>query len=415
MIFTPADRNLAEDLFTRVAQQTRERDGCGVYRPSYGLGESTAWRLVVDTAREHGLHAGSDVAGNVVMAPRGLNEGPRTGEIWIGSHLDAVPHGGNYDGLAGVVAALLLLIKARETQCPLPLVGLGLRGEESAWFGTPYLGSRAILGKLRPHDLDRRRRSTDAEEGSLLRYHMEKLGIQATLLVETPGVTSAQVAAFWELHIEQGPLLATRDKPVGVVTGIRGNVRAPRARVTGRADHSGTTPHELRHDAVMRLAQILTGLEARRQELAARGHDLVFTCGIVGTDPAKHSITTIADEVHLALEVRSLCDQHARDFLAHAASLGLELGSDVVTTPAAQIAPETWERAARACAHLGIPHEVMPSGAGHDAAMFQAAGIPSGMIFVRNTHGSHNPDEAMDLDDFLLGCEVLWQTITGPA
>jgi N-carbamoyl-L-amino-acid hydrolase len=107
-------------------------------------------------------------------------------------------------------------------------------------------------------------------------------------------------------------------------------------------------------------------------------------------------------------------DTSARDFLAHAGSLGIDLG-EVVTTPAVHLSPSTWKRAHRACANLEIPHEVMPSGAGHDAAVFQGAGIPSGMIFVRNTNGSHNPAEAMDMDDFLLGCEVLWRTIVDHA
>jgi N-carbamoyl-L-amino-acid hydrolase len=312
-----------------------------------------------------------------------------------------------------VVAALLLVAKAREKPCSLPLVGLGLRGEESAWFGTPYLGSKALLGKLHPRDLDRQRRPVDNEEGLPLHDYMERLSILWPRLVNgSPLVTPSQVAEFWELHIEQGPLLAARNKPIGVVTGIRGNVRAPRARVTGRADHSGTTPHDLRHDAVVRFAEIMTKLEEQRRALAALGDDLVFTCGIVGTNSKKHSITTIADEVNLALEVRSMDDTSARDFLAYAGSQGMDLG-EVITTPAVPLSSPTWKRVVRACEGLEIPHEVMPSGAGHDAAVFQESGIPSGMIFVRNTNGSHNPAEAMDMGDFLLGCEVLWRTIVG--
>lgn len=407
MIFTSADRNFAETLFAQVARATSAPGG-GICRPSYGRGETIAMQLVAEAAVDLGLHTGSDAAGNLVMTRDPGPIPPRS--TWVGSHLDSVPCGGNYDGLAGVVAAILLVAKAREKNCALSVAGLGLRGEESAWFGVPYLGSRAILGKLRQGDLERRRRATVDDEGRMLRTYMEGLGIFPWRLVEAPIVMPWQVTEFWELHIEQGPLLAARGKPVGVVTGIRGNVRAPRARVTGRADHSGTTPHDLRDDAVVRFAAIMTKLEERRRTLAELGDDLVFTCGVVGTDPKKHSITTIADEVHLALEVRSLHDRLARDFLSCAESLGVELG-EVVTTPAVEISTTTWRRAVRACEGLGIAHEVMPSGAGHDAAVFQEAGIPSGMIFIRNVNGSHNPAEAMDLDDFLLGCEVLWRTI----
>jgi N-carbamoyl-L-amino-acid hydrolase len=238
---------------------------------------------------------------------------------------------------------------------------------------------------------------------------MELLSILPACLVETPVVPAGQIGEFWELHIEQGPLLVARGKPVGVVTGIRGNVRAPNARIVGRAGHSGTTPHDLRDDAVVRFAEVMTKLEARRRTLAELGDDIMFTCGIVGTDPKKHSITTIADKVHLALDVRSLDDRRARDFLTYAESCGVDLG-EVVTTPSATIAPATWQRTARACEDLGVGYEVMPSGAGHDAAVFQQAGVTTGMIFVRNDHGSHNPDEAMSTDDFMLGCEVLWRT-----
>jgi beta-ureidopropionase / N-carbamoyl-L-amino-acid hydrolase len=96
--------------------------------------------------------------------------------------------------------------------------------------------------------------------------------------------------------------------------------------------------------------------------------------------------------------------------MTYAESIGIDLG-ELVVTPSAPLAPALWERAVRACTDLKIDHVVMPSGAGHDAAVFQQAGVPSGMIFVRNDHGSHNPDEALSTDDFLIGCEVLWRTI----
>lgn len=419
VMFTQADRNLAERLFARIAHNTATPFG-GVCRPSYGRNETIAWKILAEEAAGRGLLTRSDAVGNLVISidASPFEYGQRA--TWIGSHLDSVPNGGNYDGLAGVVAAVLIVAKAKERKIDLPLVGLGLRGEESAWFGTPYLGSKALLGRLTQGDLDRRRRATGdpADDGSVealsrhptLAFCMEKIVAGCPKPVGTPIVSLAQIREFWELHIEQGPVLVARDKPVGVVTGIRGNVRAPNARVIGHAGHSGTTPHELRDDAVMRFVEIMTKLESRRRALAEFGDDLVFTCGIVGTNPKKHSITTIADEVQLALDVRSLSDQHAVQFMAYAEGCGMELG-ETVATPAATIGPEIWRRAVHACDRLGVDHEVMPSGAGHDAAVFQAAGVPAGMIFVRNANGSHNPAEAMSTDDFLLGCEVLWETI----
>lgn len=409
-IFNQADRDLAELLFASVANNTRAPAG-GVCRPSYGRNETIAWKLVAEAASHRGLLARADKTGNLVVSidASSFEHGQRA--TWIGSHLDSVPNGGNYDGLAGVVAAVLIVAKAKERKIDLPLVGLGLRGEESAWFGTPYLGSKALLGKLTERDLDRRRRHTEEDDRDLtLRTCMEEIGGGPLRFLDGPIGSPAQIREFWELHIEQGPLLVAREKPVGIVTGIRGHVRALNARVIGHAGHSGTTPHDLRNDAVMRFVEIMTKLEARRRALAEFGDDLVFTCGIVGTDPKKHSITTIADEVSFALDIRSLSDHHAKQFLAYAEGCGVELGESI-ETPGAKIAPEIWQRAARSCDRLGVDHEIMPSGAGHDAAVFAHAGVPSGMIFVRNEHGSHNPAEAMSTDDFLLGCEVLWETI----
>lgn len=412
-VFTAADRDLAATVFARIAAETAGSHG-GVCRPSYGVNETVAWLIVEEIAGAVGLHAQADAVGNLVIARDATV--PQGRAIWIGSHLDSVPSGGNYDGLAGVVAALLVAAKARDLCVDVPLVAIGLRGEESAWFGVPYLGSKAILGKLRPGDLDRRRRADPTEDPAVegcptLRECLSRIGVSADEIAGKAHVTIDQVAEFWELHIEQGPILAARGKSVGVVTGIRGNARAPNARITGRAGHSGTTPHDLREDAVARFAAVMTKLEARRQTLAEFGDDLVFTCGTVTTDPAKHSITTIADEIRFSLDVRSLQHHHAVQFLSYAEGLGVQLG-EVVETPGAKVNPAMWQRAARACADLGVDYEVMPSGAGHDAAIFEQAGIPAGMVFVRNDRGSHNPDEAMDTDDFMTGCEVLWRAVT---
>ena len=445
-VFTPRDRALAEGIFAHVAKETAALGG-GVCRASYGHGESAAWQVIASAAIAHGLNARADAAGNLVMSSLSIP----SRATWVGSHLDSVPRGGNYDGLAGVIAALLVLVKAREKSLALPIIGLGLRGEESAWFGAPYLGSKAILGKITERDLDRRALGINArkmagdsyvfhgnaDEHVTLRDCMRGVGIDPQRLAFTtagpPLVQPQQIAEFWELHIEQGPVLAALGKPVGVVTGIRGSVRTLDARVVGQAGHSGTTPHEMRHDAVVRFVEVMTKLEDKRRAVtgeargAEEGADLVFTCGIVGTNPARHSVTTIADEVRFSIDARSLVDDQAWLFMRYAESIGVEFGpvdpnsppgvvpsalGNLVQTPSALLDPSLRHRAVAACRDLGIDHKLMPSGAGHDAAVFQQAGVPSGMIFVRNENGSHNPNEAMDLDDFMIGCEVLWRAIT---
>ncbi len=403
--FGAADREFARYVFAHVATETADAGG-GVTRASYSLGETSALEAVAVHAGALGLRPRVDGAGNLFVTRDGAWPDEA---VVIGSHLDSVPNGGNYDGLAGVVAGLLVLDRARRDGRGESLVLLGLRGEESAWFGIPHVGAKALLGKLPSRDLQRRRRPAPGVDDATL----------ATCMVrcELGGSRSPpSIREFWELHIEQGPVLETAGVPLGVVTAIRGSARATDARVTGKAGHSGTTPHALREDAVIRFADLVHQLEVQRQRIVEQGQDLVFTIGCVSTDPARHGLTTIADLVRFTLDVRSADPGVAEDFCRHARrpngcnpgwSPHLDLG-DLVVTPGAVLSGDLVERAVRAAVGVGVDAPRMVSGAGHDAAVFAQAGIPTGMIFVRNQHGSHNPAESMDLDDFLLGVEALY-------
>lgn len=410
MIFTEVERNFARDLFARIRSETTVPGG-GVERPSYGIGETRAWHEVMRAAAECGLGIPLDYTANLLMTPN-VGDPHFGGATWIGSHLDSVPSGGNYDGLAGVVAALLIIKKAKDRKLAKPLVGVGLRGEESAWFGTPYMGSKALFGLLTKQDLGRRHMR---DPKLVLHEAMESCGAFMKGIGEGERfVPEGGIKEFWELHIEQGPVLDSTSTPVGIVTGIRGNVRAPSARVIGRAGHSGTTPHHLRKDAVMLFAELMVELESRRASMNSCGKDIVFTCGIATTDHERHAITTIADLMHFTLDVRSLDNDVVKAFYDYAQAYAqddVDWGA-LVTTPAVTLWPQEWRRAEAACVELGVEYGTMPSGAGHDAAIFQTAGVPAGMIFVRNQHGSHNKHEAMNIDDFMLGVEVLWRTVS---
>ena len=167
-VFDAADREYAAELFESVRKISAAR--LGVTRPSYGEVETAALQLLAEEARKAGLLTRFDAAANLVIeTPDAPADKP---PCWMGSHLDSVPEGGNYDGLAGVVAGLLCLVKAKRlgTELERPLAVIGLRGEESAWFGKPYLGSYALFGKLSARDLERRHRDT----GRPLGEYMEK-------------------------------------------------------------------------------------------------------------------------------------------------------------------------------------------------------------------------------------------------
>jgi N-carbamoyl-L-amino-acid hydrolase len=417
MIFNDSDRVNAQRIFENIAARTADPQG-GIDRASYGRGETRALAELLMEANKLGVYAGTDHADNLVMSLEQSLAVTRDKVTVIGSHLDSVPRGGNYDGLAGVVAALLILGKARERGVTKPLRGVGLRGEESAWFGVPHLGAKAMLGKLSLADLALIRRGDP--EATLARC-MGSCGAEIGK-VES-GYRSfepASIEEYWELHIEQGPVLAERQIPVGIVTNIRGHARTTTARVIGEAAHSGTTPMGNRKDAVRRFCALVTMLAQTRKRMAVRDVDIVFTIGTVNTDPARHSVTTVADEVKFSLDVRSVDPTVPQLFLEQAKEHGmdtdgeawLDLGSVRYTAPIS-LSRRLMTRASMAAHSLGIVPMELPSGAGHDAGVFADAGVPTGMIFVRNYHGSHNPQEEMHMDDFMRGLEVLWATVIG--
>lgn len=415
-VFDATDRAYAAELFESVRKISAAR--LGVTRPSYSEAETAAMEVVARAATDSGLSARFDAAANLVIELPGMVSGKPA--YWMGSHLDSVPEGGNYDGLAGVIAGLICLAKAKRLGAALqrPLAVVGLRGEESAWFGKPYLGSYALFGKLSQRDLERKHRDT----GRPLGEYMEKAGADVRRIAAGEPLVEAETLGAWlELHIEQGPIMVAREAPVGVVTGIRGNLRHLNARCRGVAGHSGAVPRWLRKDAVFALADLLMRLDENWQALNARGVDLVVTSGIVGTDPREHSISRIPGEVGFSLEIRSQSLDTLEAFyqLVLVESAGIEksrgvkfeFGERVLSEPGL-IDREWAQRLRRICGALQYPYIDIPSGAGHDAATFANAGVPAGMIFIRNDSGSHNPDEKMDLGDFMMGAEVLYQAVT---
>jgi beta-ureidopropionase / N-carbamoyl-L-amino-acid hydrolase len=415
-VFDRADREYAAELFEAVRRLSAAR--LGVTRASYSETETAAMNVIAGAAQEAGLATRIDAAANLVVEMPGAPADRPA--CWIGSHLDSVPEGGNYDGLAGVVAGLMCLAKAKRLGVapPRPLAVIGLRGEESAWFGKPYLGSYALFGQLAPKDLERKHRDT----GRPLGDYLGEVGADVRRIAAgEPLVDPQSIAGYVELHIEQGPIMVAREAPLGIVTGIRGNLRHLAARCLGAAGHSGAVPRWLRKDAVFAYAELLMRLDENWQALNARGVDLVVTSGIVATDPREHSISRIPGEVRFSLEIRSQSLETLEAFyqLVLVESAGIEkargvkfdFGERVLSAPGL-IDREWTARLRRVCGALQVPYIDIPSGAGHDAAIFANAGIPSGMLFIRNEDGSHNPDEKMDLDDFLQGTEVLYHAVT---
>jgi N-carbamoyl-L-amino-acid hydrolase len=227
---------------------------------------------------------------------------------------------------------------------------------------------------------------------------------------------SGHIRAFIEPHIEQAPSLVDRDLPVGIVTGVRGVLRHRAAFCVGQYGHSGALSRGQRRDAVaatVALVQRLNDEWLRREKL---GEDLVFTVGELMTDPTYHGPSKVAGETRFVLDFRSISEDvmRAMSDLAHRVARRIEtetgvtfdLGRASYSEPG-EMDPHMRQRMLEVARAVGLPTVEMPSGAGHDAVVFANFGVPTGMIFIRNRNGSHNPEEAMELADFDAACRLL--------
>jgi len=401
------DLKLAAALFDSLDRATRR--GRGVVRDSYGDGEQAAHDIMRAAADHVGLQVSIDAIGNLMMTLPGRDRSaPR---IMIGSHLDSVLQGGNYDGAAGVVAGLCALsaLKQSGTQTPCDITVMGIRAEESAWFDIAYLGSGGAFGLLDPACLSIAR----SDNGKSLESTLIERGFDPQPIRERrPLLDATRIRAYLELHIEQGPTLVAEKLPAAVVTGIRGCKRFRNARCVGRYGHSGAVNRPHRHDAVAATVALLHHLESVWLQHEKAGADLVVTSGELYTDPAMHGPSKIAGETHFVIDIRSVSaatmEAVAAEAMRAAARIGEAYRVDFDLGATSDSPPAVMDERLRAALRglLRRPYE-MASGAGHDAAVFAKMGIPTGMIFVRNDHGSHNPDEAMTLDDFGVGAQAL--------
>ncbi len=384
-------------------------DGEGITRPAYSAIESDCLALVAEVASHHGLAPRRDAVGNLWLAPPGLDDRPAPA---VGSHMDSVPGGGNFDGAAGVVAAVILA--ARAARDGMPLRALALRGEESPWFGAPYVGTRAAFGALDATELARPRRDT----GRSLATHLRDIGGNPAIAGGgRPIPEIAATTAFHELHIEQGPVLVDKGLPAAAVSAVRGHRRWSAACCTGEAGHSGVVPRHLRADPMMAVAELLYDLDTLWAKSIEDGADLVITAGMVSTEPGLAAVTRIPGRVTFALDIRSgdraTLDAAERLLSRRIADIGTARRVAFDLGPRVEAAPITLDPAA---VQAALPQPIaLVSGAGHDAAEFARRGTPASMVFVRNRNGSHNPHEAMEIADLLAGTEALHAALRAQA
>lgn len=406
---------LAEQLF--AALQASSFDGVGITRASYGAGEQAAHQLLREHAERVGLEVATDAALNLYITLPGRNR--ELARVMTGSHLDSVPRGGNFDGAAGVVAGLAVLSGWRQAgyRPQRDVTVMAVRAEESAWFPVSYVGSKAAFGLLPATALQACR----ADNGISLEQHLVQLGGDPQAIGEGRAYLDAgQVDSFVEVHIEQGPVLIDAGKPLGIVSGICGSLRYRQARAIGNYAHSGATPRSHRHDAVLAVSQLVVALQGFWQQLESQGHELTVTIGQFQTDPQQADFSKVSGRVEFCIDLRSrsiatlqLMDGHllqAVERISTEHGVRFELGEQSGSAPGVLAEPLV-QQLQVAAARLGYSSLSMPSGAGHDAALFAGQGVATAMLFIRNANGSHNPAEAMAMEDFQAGTRVLSQVL----
>jgi allantoate deiminase len=380
----------------------------GVTRLSFTDEERAAKETVASYMEEAGLSVREDGAGNLIGRREGKNPGSPT--VLVGSHVDSVYNGGNFDGPLGVLAGVEVLQtmqeNAVETEHPVEVVAF--TDEEGARFSFGMIGSRALAGKLTPEDL----REHEDRDGVSIAEAMRAYGLDPERIGEATR-PEGSVRAYVELHIEQGRVLENEDLPAGIVTGIAGPVWL-RFTLEGETGHAGATPMGLRRDSLAAAAEVMGLIEAE----ASRTGTSVGTVGRLDLEPG--GINIIPGRVEFSLDLRDI-DEDVRDgvegrILEGARETCERRGVDLSVQTLQRLAPapcsdEVRAAIGRACEQVGIRVHALPSGAGHDG--MQLTGLcPMGMIFVRSRDGvSHSPDEWSAKEDCAAGTDVLYWTV----
>jgi len=361
--------------------------------------------------RAAGLAVRMDAGGNLIGRLEGREQG--LAPILIGSHSDTVPAGGRFDGPLGIFAALgvaeRLIADGERLRHPLEVVDF--LAEEPSEFGLSCIGSRAIAGALTPADLARTR-----PDGMTLAEAIAYAGGRPDALAEARR-PSGSIAAFCEVHIEQGRILENEGLPIGIVTDIAG-IRREKITITGRTDHAGATPMALRADALVGAARIVAATYARALALSQAGPPLVATIGAVTVEP--NAANAVPGRVVLVLEVRAGDDARVKAFpaavMAEVAPDLAALGVTAAMEPISHVAPTPCADVVRTAirdgaAAVGLATRDLFSGAGHDAVFVSAAG-PVGMIFTPCREGrSHAPEEWLEPNQAADGARALYETV----
>jgi len=405
------ERRLLRDL--NAISKIGIGSGGSVTRLVFSVKDLRSRQLLMHLLSQAGLKIHIDRIGNIFGRLEGRH--PNAPAVLVGSHLDTVMHGGKFDGTVGVVGALEAVRTLKEGRVPLasPVEVVCFVGEESSRFGFSTLGSSLVAGEITFKDLTH---AVD-QDGTKLGDILSNMGIYWENLASLKRAPST-LKAYLELHIEQGPILEAKKKKIGVVTSIAAPTRF-RVIFVGQADHSGTTPMEMRKDALVAAAHLIIAIEevCLKFSHVNKGR-VVGTVGALKIEPGV--INAIPGRAELSVDVRSIKaeakDRVAKLVKSKAKEIARVRGVKVQFLPIRSENPVALDKdigslLEEICEDKGLPYEIMPSGAGHDA--MQLAKITrAGMIFIPSRRGiSHSPMEWSDPKDICLGTQVLLETI----
>lgn len=376
----------------------------GVNRLAYTEAETDSHAYIRREMEVIGMKTRVDGAGNLygILNPGGIDRR----KIVIGSHLDSVTEGGNYDGALGVVIGMELARILSSNGADISLEVVAFRAEEPARFGVGCLGSKLATGYLTAHEAI----AIKDRKGTTLYDAIKHSGFNPD---EIEIWEKNSIVLYIEPHIEQGSVLETEGMPIGVVTGIAAPIRYS-VKLLGREDHSGATPMNMRNDALTAFSEMNLKLEQLAAGAEKQGLPIRATVGYVTVDAG--TVNKVPGIVTFPVEIRAP-DIGMRDRFENAV---LESFSEIAERRGVILALEEMDRGVpvmlkkddyavigQAAEKLSVPHIYLPSGAGHDAQYVALSGVPAAMLFIRNSGGSHNPKEDVKIEDAVTATKVL--------
>ncbi|WP_019639258.1 Zn-dependent hydrolase [Paenibacillus fonticola] len=395
---------------SRINQFGADPKGEGITRLAYSKTYMEALEDFKEICEAEQMAVRVDAFGNLIARREGKD--PKLPAVALGSHMDTVNHGGEYDGTLGVAAALEVIRSLNEerieTVHPIELIVFAC--EESARFGSSTLGSKAMTGLLDTYAVSNLR----DKNGITIQQAFRECSLDFQNIGEAIR-RREELKVFLELHIEQGPLLESLRKQIGIVTGIASPTRI-QVHVSGKASHSGTTPMNDRQDALAAAAEIILKVESEAKKESEFG--TVGTVGVCMVQPG--AMNVIPDSVTLQLEVRGTSEQSKNNVLDSLFRLFRELEDQrgVIINPAVisverpvLLSKEVVAKLTECSEAMDLSYIRMTSGAGHDA-MSMAHICPTGLIFIPCREGlSHHPDEFAAVEDIEAGLRLLKEAV----